>query len=72
MKDNCTYHIELQGQVSEEEINARSPQRVTAEPAGPDCTRLAFSTDQSGLVGLIGYLHGLGFAILSMKRLENS
>ncbi len=72
MKDINIYHIELKGLVSEGEINVRSPLRVTVVPGGPDCTRLAFSADQSGLVGLIGYLHGLGFVLLSITRTENS
>ncbi len=70
MKDNCTYLIELRGQVGEEEINARSPLRVTAAPGGPGRTRLALTSDQSGLVGLISYLHGLGFVLLSVKRMD--
>ena len=70
MKDNCTYYIELHGQVSAVEINAMGPLQVEVTQAKPASTRLAFSTDQSGLVGLIGYLHGLGFGLLSVNRIE--
>ncbi len=69
MRDNSIYHITLRGQVSESEINAAGPLRVKVIQVEPHCTHLAFSTDQSGLVGLISYLHGLGFILLSMKRL---
>ena len=72
MKDNCTYRIELQGQVSDGEINATSPLQVTAAQVEPQCTRLTFSSDQSGLVGMISYLHGLGFVLLAINRIENS
>ncbi len=70
MRDNCTYHIILRGAVDEGEINALGPLQVRVTQIGPRCTQLAFSTDQSGLVGLIGYLHGLGFVILSVNRIE--
>ncbi len=70
MKDNCVYCITLQGQVSENEITTAGPLQVKVTQAGPQCTRLAFTTDQSGLVGLIGYLHGLGFVILCVERVE--
>ncbi len=69
MRDNFHYHITLQGQVSESEINATGPLQVKVTQVEPHCTHLAFSTDQSGLVGLFSYLHGLGFILLSMKRL---
>ena len=70
MRDNCTYCITLQGQVRDAEINVRSPLLVTVAEAGPANTRLDLSTDQSGLVGLISYLHGLGFVLLSVYRTE--
>ena len=72
MKDNCTYLIELRGQVCAGEINAAGPLQVEVTQVKPSSTRLALSTDQSGLVGLVSYLHGLGFVILSLKRVENS
>ncbi len=69
MNDICCYTILLRGQVSESEINATGPLQVKVIQVEPHFTQLAFSTDQSGLVGLISYLHGLGFILLSMKRL---
>ena len=70
MKDNCTYHIELRGQVSAGEINAAGPLQVEITQVEPSSTRLTLSTDQSGLVGLISYLHGLGFVLLSVYRTD--
>ncbi len=70
MNDICSYTILLRGQVSESEINVQGPLQVKVPQAGPRCTQLVFTSDQSGLVGLIGYLHGLGFIILSVERNE--
>jgi hypothetical protein len=72
MNDICSYTILLRGQVSESEINALGPLQATASQGESHCTQLSFSTDQSGLVGLIGYLHGLGFVILCVERVEAS
>ncbi len=70
MRDNYSYHITLQGQVSESEVNTLSPLQMTVTPVESGGTQLTFCTDQSGLVGLIGYLHGLGFILLSVERIE--
>ncbi len=70
MNDVCFYTIQLRGQVSEEEINSLGPLQVQVTQVEPRGTHLAFTSDQSGLVGLIGYLHGLGFVILSVKLIE--
>ncbi len=67
MNDICGYTILLHGQVCESEINAQGPLQVKAAQVEPDCTQLTFSADQSSLVGLIGYLHGSGFKILSVE-----
>ncbi len=72
MNDICRYTIQLRGQVSEGEINTLGPLQVRVTQIEPHCTQLAFTTDQSGLVGLIGYLHGLGFVLLAVQRSENS
>ena len=70
MRDICAYHIELRGQVSADEINARSPLQLEVTVVEPASTRLVLCTDQSGLMGLISYLHGLGFVLLSIYRTE--
>ncbi len=71
MSDNCAYCITLRGQASEAEINALSPLQVTVTQTGPHCTQLTFSTDQSGLVGLINFLHGQGFVMLAINQVED-
>jgi hypothetical protein len=70
MVDICTYTIQLRGQVSEGEINALGPLPVTAEKAEASATWFTIQTDQSGLIGLMRHLHGLGFVFLSVNRLD--
>lgn len=70
IKDIGTYQIKLYGQVSETEINALSPLQMTVEQTGPNGTLLSLSTDQSGLVGILRHLHGLGFVFLSIVRMD--
>ncbi len=71
MNDICSYTIKLHGQVSESEINALSPFQMKVRQAEANGTLLILYADQSGLVGLIRHLHGLGFLILSFERIEN-
>jgi len=68
MDELCTYHIQLNGRVDEDEINTMSPLQMTVIRADTAATLLTVSTDQSGLIGLMRHLHGLGFVFLSVKR----
>lgn len=70
MNDICTYLIEVHGQVDEGEMNAGSPLYTTVESAGTAATLLTICTDQSGLIGLMRHLHGMGFVFLSVNRTE--
>ncbi len=84
MNDICTYLIELRGQVDEEEISAASPIQLIVKRGGAEeaylepndlerpatATRLTVCTDQSGLIGLLRHLHGRGFILLSLQRVE--
>lgn len=69
MNDNDVYHIQIRGQVNEEEINAISPVRMEQERADTAVTQFAVQTDQSGLIGLLRHLHGLGFVFLYIDGL---
>lgn len=71
MNDRCIYTLELRGWVTESELNPLSPIQLTVTQAGPEISLLTCSTDQSGLVGLIRCLHGLGFVFLSIHRIDN-
>lgn len=70
MKDSCTYLLKLRGQVTEGEINAFSPIQMRVKQVDEDGILLTLLTDQSGLVGLMSYLHGLGFTFLSLTRID--
>lgn len=66
MNARHTYLIRIGGQASAEELNATSPLRVTVAGSEPAATLLSVSADQSGLIGLLRHLHGLGFVLLSV------
>jgi hypothetical protein len=68
MQEICTYHIEVQGQVSENELNPMSPLAMSLVREDSTCTVFVTQSDQSGLIGLIRHLHGLGFVLLSFTR----
>lgn len=67
MEDVRMYQIQVRGQVTAREIEAFSPPGFTLESCAEDCSILTVQTDQSGLVGLIRHLHGLGFELLSFR-----
>ena len=71
MNDLCTYHIQLRGQVDGGEIDAMSPLQMTVERPDATSTLITVCTDQSGLVGLMRHLHGLGVVFLSMRRVDS-
>ena len=73
MNDMCTYLIQLRGQMDEGDINATSPLQITVVQVEANkgypyaATLLTVCTDQSGLIGLLRHLHGLGFVLLSVN-----
>ena len=67
MNDICTYLIQLYGQVDEGEVNAMTPLQMTLERVEPAATLFSVCTDQSGLIGLMRHLHGLGLVFLSVS-----
>lgn len=64
----CAYQIEVRGEVYEETFNATSPLHMMVVQMDTETTRLAVHTDQSGLIGLLRYLHGQGFVLKSVCR----
>ena len=68
MQETYIYHIEVQGQVEENDFNTTSPLRVTIARADIESTLFTLHADQSGLVGLIRHLHHQGFVLLSLAR----
>ena len=63
-----TYHIEIEGQVDEKSLSVGSPLQMTVTQINPDVTLLKIDGDQSGLIGLLRYLHQQGFVLLSVSR----
>jgi hypothetical protein len=68
MQDICNYRIEVQGQVDESALNAAGPLRMNVIQADLTATLLEIYADQSGLIGLLRYLHQQGFVLLSVYR----
>ncbi len=65
--NSCVYHIQIRGQVDEEEINEMSPLLLQRERGDTAVTQFSVDTDQSGLIGLMRHLHALGFVFLSIN-----
>lgn len=76
MNDIRDYQITLQGLVDESEINPHSPHQMEfRQVAGSQddplrVTGIRVRTDQSGIIGLLRYLHGKGLVFLSVRRSE--
>lgn len=70
MNKLCTYQIEVQGRVVEDELNASGPIEIAVVSIRADSTRFSILTDQSGLIGMLRYLHthGLIFLTIQMER----
>jgi hypothetical protein len=68
MQEICTYQIEVQGQMDENDLNTMSPLEMTVVRVDTAATLFTIRADQSGLVGLIRHLHGRGFVLLSITR----
>jgi hypothetical protein len=67
IEDVRTYKIQFHGQVEEEDINTTSPVRLTIEHIDETSTFATLRADQSGMIGLIRHLHGLGLVLLSIS-----
>ena len=58
-------------QIDANDIEARSPSKMTVVRVASDGALLAVDTDQSGLSGVMRHLHGLGFVLMSIRRSES-
>lgn len=70
MEDIHTYQILVRGRVEADDILSISPPGLVFEPMEEFMTGLSICTDQSGLIGLIRHLHGLGLVLLSVRCCE--
>jgi hypothetical protein len=66
MDDIYTYHIEVRGRVDKHDLRTMCPIEITEVREETAATLFAIRGDQSGLIGLIRYLHGRGFILLSV------
>ena len=71
MEDICTYQILVRGQAAEVDLQPFCPPGLTLEQLEPN-TLLTVVTDQSGIIGLIRNLHGLGLMLLSVNCLAQT
>lgn len=67
MENIRTYQIHINGQIIDCEIARFGPPGWTIETDERGFSILTVQTDQSGLIGLIRQLHGLGFELLSIE-----
>lgn len=64
--DIHTYIIKVRGSVDQDDVNAASPVTLTVDCADESATILSACTDQSGLIGILRHLHGMGFVLISI------
>jgi hypothetical protein len=70
LDEPCCYLVKVRGEVRLEELNPASPLKLdSCGAAGPN-TALWLRADQSGLVGLLRFLHSRGLVILTVCRGE--
>lgn len=68
MDDICTYQFEVMGRMNENGRDTSSPLAIVVMRADETATLFTVCTDQSGIIGLIRYLHGRGYVFLSVVR----
>lgn len=71
MQKICSYDIQVRGNLEEDAFNRTSPVQICVLQADPVATSFTVRADQTGLIGLIRYLHGQGFVIMSVYRDAN-
>jgi hypothetical protein len=62
-----SYRLRLLGEVGVDDVNRMSPCAVTLAQKDETTTTFHAATDQAGMIGLMRYLHGMGFVILSVQ-----
>jgi len=70
MDNQCTFLIKIRGAANESDINLLAPRELKVRHSSSRDTLLVVPSDQSGLLGVLSYLHGLGFEFLSIIRLD--
>ncbi|MCA9872215.1 MAG: hypothetical protein KC441_01115 [Anaerolineales bacterium] len=70
MNNMCTYRVAVKGQIDASDLSASSPLEMVLVSTTPAATSFTLCTDQSGMIGMLRYLHGRGFILLSLSRGE--
>ena len=60
MNTDCLYHIQIRGQIDENEINEMSPIKMVRDWMDTAVTQFSIQAAQSGLTGLMRHLHNRG------------
>lgn len=72
MKEFLEYRIQIQGKFDRDDLNRNSPVNLFLGEGSGSETYIEVHTDQSGLIGVLRYLHQRGIVIRSMNLFENS
>ncbi|MBN1666278.1 MAG: hypothetical protein JW862_04295 [Anaerolineales bacterium] len=72
MDESSTYQVEVLGTLSAGELNAGGPLQIADLRTRDGITRFNVRGDQSGLIGLLRYLHLHGLLILGFSRETSS
>jgi hypothetical protein len=67
MNDIITYRIEVSGRIDKKDLTSKSPLRIKMLNATADSISFSINTDQSGLIGMMRYLNGLGLVLLAVN-----
>jgi hypothetical protein len=68
MQRISTYGIRIEGELDPVAFNAVSPYPVEVTRVGPTTTSFTVRVDQSGLVGMIRFLHNRSYVLLWLHR----
>lgn len=72
MDQVCVYRVKVKGQMDAGDFVERSPLELVIVRVSTTATLFTFCTDQSGLLGMLRYLHGRGLVLQSIFRKETS
>lgn len=65
-----TYHVAVKGKINPSDLCTSSPLAMEMVSETAAATSFTICTDQSGLIGMLRYLHGRSVMILSLFRNE--
>ncbi len=71
-EDVRTYSITISGFADQGDLDAASPVEFQVDCTNEGATIISACTDQSGLIGLIRHLHGLGLVLVSVQASDKA